>query len=214
MTKSPKMTAAKMRERRHETPKRTLAFFKALNLDAIVPALEEAMCESGRDEVYRSFHRSWKMYYLGSAATELAALMLVPLGVKREAKPNALVASMRRWHLDELFVDIFARTTSAAWSEERNAPSSWREDTTQLTSGFMIVREVALASLEAMDRMRRREGFLFEDGTPLDETDALFLEFWTGLGDGLRYVRPKGLEEQCRAMLVKTNPKRVARARK
>lgn len=204
MTKSTKMTAmiARLRERRREAPKRTLAFFQALKLDAIVPALEEAQATcDGRDEVYRIFHQSWKMYYLGGAAVELAALMLVPLGAKCETKPKAVATAMRRWHLDGLFVDIFERTTSTVWSEKRNARRLWREDATQLTSGFMIVREVVLASLEAMDRMRRHEGFLFEEG-PLDPTDALFLEVWTGVGDGLRYVRPAHLEERCRAVLA------------
>jgi hypothetical protein len=198
--------------RHREAPKRTLAFFRALNLDAIVPALEEARAVGeGRDEIYRIFHTSFKMYYLGGAAADLVRLMLVPVGVKADAYTwQQLARAMRRWHFDDLFVDVFERTASTVWSEERNPPALWREDATQLAAGFAIVREVALASLEAMDRMRRREGFLFEAGS-LDSTDALFLEVWTGLGDGLRYVRPKGLDEQSRAMLVRSTRARPRR---
>lgn len=163
-----------------------------------------------RDEVYRIFHKSWKMYYLGGTATELCRLMLAPLGVKPGATPKALVASMRRWHLDPLFIEIFYRTASTEWSEARNAPEGWREDATNLTSGYTIVSEVAFTSLEAMARMRRREGFLFDEGF-LDATDALFLEVWADVGQGLRYSRPEGLEDQVRALLAK--PRRSRRKR-
>jgi hypothetical protein len=200
-----KRTATKLEAAtsKREVPKRALAFFNALDLDAIEPALKEAqaVAEGGvRDEVYRVFHQSWKMYYLGSVATEFVQLMLIPLGVKRRATPEALLTSLRRWHLDVLFVEIFERTASTVWSEARNAPNSWREDAIRLTSGFMVVQEVALASLESMDRMRRQEGFLFEEDA-FDPTDAIFLEVWTGVGLGLRYVRPEGLEERARAIL-------------
>jgi hypothetical protein len=202
-------------ERRRDAPARTLDFFRSLDLAAIEPALQEAQARRGlfdlRDHVYRIFHSSWKMYYLRDAATELAGLMLTPLGWTPGSEHDSgalLVAAMRRWHLDETFIDTFERTAATVWSKERSATDAWREDARQLVAGFVVVREVALATLEAMDRMRREEGFLFHPREALDPTDALFLEVWTGLGDGLRYLRDEGLEDQCRAIL-RAPPARV-----
>ena len=154
-----------------------------------------------RDSVYRIFHTSFKMYDLRDAALELAAAMFVPLGMKVPPTKSALVGEMRRWHLNETFVEIFAGVASTQWSEERNAPLLWRADAIQLAAGFTIVHEVVHASLEAMNRLRRRDGFLFHPKDLLDATDALFLEVWTSIGDGLRYMRSEGLEAACRSRL-------------
>jgi hypothetical protein len=145
------------------------------------------------------------MYYLRDDAVELARMMLTPLGWKSTGADDvaSLVDAMRHWHLDEIFVDTFERTAATVWSQERNASEAWREDARQLVAGFVVVREVALSTLEAMDRMRRGEGFLFHPREALDPTDALFLEVWTGVGGGLRYwlFENEGLEAQCRAIL-------------
>lgn len=90
---------------------------------------------------------------------------------------------------------------SCQWSQERNAAEPWHEDTRTLMGGFFVVHETALASLEAMERMCRREGFLWEEGT-YGYTDALFLEVWKPLGLALRYWRDEGCREECRAILA------------
>jgi hypothetical protein len=187
--------------RRRGAPKRTRAFFEAFDPRSVERAQREAAealeLHDLRDSVYRIFHVSFKMYRLRDAAVELAAAMFVPLGTKVRPTKSAIVREMRRWHLDETFIEIFAGVASTDWSEERNAPLHWRADATLLAAGFTIVHEVALASLESMNRLRRRDGFLFHPEEPLDATDALFLEVWTGVGDGLRYMRPEGLEAEC-----------------
>jgi hypothetical protein len=69
-----------VRKRQREVPKRTLAFFKALDLEAVEAALQEAhelaeerVSDRVRDEVYRIFHKSWKMYGLVRHALFAAA---------------------------------------------------------------------------------------------------------------------------------------------
>jgi hypothetical protein len=198
-----------LERRRREAPGRVLEFFRALDLAAIGPVLQEAHERRRlldiRDSVYRIFHSSWKMYYLREDAVELARMMFTPLGWKPTGADDvaSLVDAMRQWRLDEIFVDNFERTTATVWSQERNATDAWREDARQLVAGFVVVREVALSTLEAMDRMRRGDGFLFHPREALDPTDALFLEVWTCVGSGLRYwlFENEGLEEQCRDIM-------------
>lgn len=195
---------------RRETPARTLAFFRALDFSRLDAALQMAHEPSAavnlRDHVYRIFHSSWKMYHLRDAALEFAHAMLLPVGANigtGRDPARTLAASMRRWHLDETLIDMFERTASTQWSKNRGAPDKWRQDARQLVAGFTVVREVALATLEAMDRMRKGDGFLFHPKAPLDPTDALFLEVWTDVGFGLRYLlfENEDLEDKCRGIL-------------
>jgi hypothetical protein len=196
--------------RRH-APARVLEFFQSLDLSAIGPAFDDARERAGlldlRDRVYRIFHTSWKMYSLGGATVELAASMFWPLGWRSTGGDDraSLVATARRWHLDGIFTDALERTMATVWSRKRNDAEAWRHDAWALVAGFVIVREVALATLEAMDRMRRGDGFLFHPREPLDSTDALFLEVWTGVGGGLRYwfFENEGLDQRCRDILAR-----------
>jgi len=198
----------KMSQRQREAGRRTLEFFETLDLAAVKPALNAAeQMWAPRDSVYRIFHHSWKMYGLRADAIELVSLMLSPLGWNPApddvCEPSGLVAQLRRWNLHETFVETIERTTKTVSSKERNAIELWREDAQQLVAGAMLTHEVATATLVAMDRMTRGEGFLFQPQEALDSTDALFLEVWTGVGDGLRYwlSENKGLEGKCRKIL-------------
>jgi hypothetical protein len=162
-----------------------------------------------RDGVYRIFHSSFKMYRLGTTAIDLAGAMFLPLGLAADAPANDVLGTMRRFRLNELFVEIFRRTAATDWSPERNERKAWAEDARQLTSGFLIVRETVEASLEAMDRMCKGEGFLHHPRAALDPTDALFLEVWTDLGTSMRYRIGDSteLEDKCRELLRKRGAK-------
>lgn len=203
----PKIREAFARKRR-EAPEQTLEFFRAFEPSAVAPAMVSARERverfDVRDGVYRIFHQSWKMYRLRDVALELIQTMLAPVGFQGSAAardPDAIVAELRRWAFDESFVDLVAATARTRFTEERNEPTLWAEDARQLAAGFLVLREVALASLEAMGRMARGEGFLFHE-LALDPTDALFLETWAPLGTVLRSMRPEGFEDECRQMLL------------
>ncbi len=158
-----------------------------------------------RDLVYRVFHDSHKMYHAAALAEVAVEAMLTPFGYEPPSHGEDdlahLVGALERWRVDPHFVRIVRELMTCTWSQERNAAESWHEDTRTLMSGFFVVHQAALASLEAMDRMCRREGFLWEDG-PYGYTDALFLEVWLPVGLALRYWRDEPFREECRAILV------------
>jgi hypothetical protein len=207
----PKMREAFARKRR-EAPEKTLEFFRAFEPSAVGPALASARevvdRARVRDSVYRIFHRSFKMYRLRDVALELVEAMLAPVGFRQSAEalaPETIVEALRRWSFDELFVDLVAAMARTRFTKERNEPTAWAEDARQLAAGLLVIREVSLASLEAMLRMTRGEGFLFHE-LALDPTDALFLETWAPLGLVLRHMRPEGVEEECRQLLLGKRP--------
>lgn len=191
-----------------EARDKTLEFFRALDVATIPPALEEArrLTDRQRDRVYRIFHESFKMYELGAMTRTLGELMLRPLGycVDENGDRSALeqvIAQMSHWRIDQVATALLREAAETRWSRERNAPGLWLADTRKLTAGYLVVCEVALATLEAMARMSEGTGFLWTSGV-LDSTDALFLETWKPLGLALRHQNEDALYAECRAILA------------
>jgi hypothetical protein len=184
-----------------------LDFFRRLDPAAIATSRADARRRTEpdrvRDLVYRVFHTSFKMYRAGELAAGLAAAMLAPLGWQPpdEGFADGVLAELRRWGLDAEFLRTFEETVATRWTRERNQPEPWHEDARRLLAGLLETREIALATLEAMDRAARGTGFLWEAGC-LDPTDALLLEVWTPLGRVFRYPSVPEVYEQCRKLLV------------
>lgn len=194
---------------RAEASAKTLEFFRTFEAAAVRPALEEARrlteSERQRDRVYRIFHDSFKMYELGAMTLELGELMLRPLGFRVDAKGERspleqVIAQLSHWRIDAVASTLLREAVETRWSRERNAPELWLADTRKLTAGYLVICEVALATLEAMARMIEGTGFLWTSGV-LNSTDALFLEAWKPLGLALRYRNDDDLYAECRSIL-------------
>ena len=187
----------------------TLDLLRAIDLPRVEASLAELRHrisdERRRDLVYRVFHNSHRMYHAATLAEVAVEAMLAPLGYEPPTRDDDarthLTTALERWRLDHRFVRLVRELQSCTWSEERNGEEPWAADARLLLAGFFTVHEAAIATLEAMARMGRRRGFLWEDGS-YDATDALFLEVWLPVGLALRYWHDDSLREECRAILA------------
>lgn len=151
---------------------------------------ERAQSEDQRDLVYRFLHQSFKMYRLSDRVREDLRVMLAIVGTKiaiREDADAEILRALAAWGFAEPLVAVVGDTLATRWTADRNPAEPWRVDGRQLMAGYLLTREVVEATLAALVRMGRRQGFLWNAEDPLDPTDALFLEAWAPLGQDLRY---------------------------
>lgn len=183
-----------------------LRFFKNIDCSKIDAArqnigtiIEEKEFPYLRESVYRVFHQSYKMYYLREYGFRILAELFRPLGFEKPFVSNygfnqkgasewvdGVLGEFRSWGFEAIMNQTVEDLYKTTFTMERNLPSKWYDDTRQLTSSFFMIQNVAIGSLNAMDRIKNKTFLLYEEPRGLDWDEALFMEAWESLSR-LRY---------------------------
>jgi hypothetical protein len=204
---------------------RCLEFFQRLDFGKVDAALEKARALAADpwvsiDSVYRILHHSFKMYPRFHDATyRYITYMLEPfyhhahfVHKTKECDPenvafDQIIYELDYWYVDPILLSFIKTTKDVKFTLDRNEEKLWSADARNLTAAYFMAQSVCISTLEALQRMGKKEGFLYaEKPVALEHHDALFLETWEGLGSVLRYAawrhEDSDVENEIKAILL------------